>query len=243
MKVIPVMDILNVVVVHALRGKREEYHPVKSVLCESADPVDVALAFKTFGFNQLYLADLDAILGKPENFLLYKQIKTNTNLDLMVDAGITDIEKAKKVLESEVSRVIIGTETLSDMNLVKQAIESFGKDRVVVSLDLKEGRVVSRSDAIRFKDPPSLVETLREMGVTRTIVLDLARVGTGQGVNLAIVKEILEKVNIEVLTGGGVSDIRDLKELRDIGVSGALVATALHTGKLTAKELKTAGFL
>lgn len=243
MKIIPVLDILNGITVHAVCGRREEYHPVKSVLCASSDPVDIALAFKSFGFDELYVADLDAILGNYTNFTLYRQIKAKTGLGLMVDAGITDLENARKVLESGASKIIIGTETLNNLGFVKQAIKSLSKDRVVVSLDLKEGKVISISEALKSKDPASLAKTFQEVGVTQIIVLDLTRVGAEQGVNLSVVKGVLEKVKVEVLTGGGVRSIGDLKRLRNMGVSSALVATALHKGRLTAKELTLAGFI
>lgn len=243
MKIIPVLDILNGVAVQAIRGEREKYLPVRSVLCESASPLDMAMAFESFGFNELYLADLDAILGRYVNLTLYKQIKTKTSLNLMVDAGVTDLKKAREVLKSGVSRIIIGTETLDNLDFVKRAIRFFGEDQVIISLDLKEGKVISISEVIRSMDPTLLVKMLEEMGATRMIILDLARVGTGQGVNLRVVKKILQEAKVEVLTGGGISSIKDLEELRDVGVSGALIATALHTGKITAKELKSTGFL
>ena len=91
MKVIPVMDILNGVVVHAVRGRRSEYQPLRSVLCASAKPLDVALTFKALGFGELYVADLDAITGEHANFSILKQIADTTGLRLMVDAGIADL--------------------------------------------------------------------------------------------------------------------------------------------------------
>lgn len=243
MKIVPVLDVLNGVAVHAVRGERKQYRPLKSVLCASANPTDVALAFKSFGFNELYLADLDAILGKRANFTLYKQIKAKANLDLMIDAGINNIEKARKVLEAGASNIIVGTETLRNLGFVRQAIKCFGKDRVVVSIDLKEGKVMSTSETIRSREPVSLAETLEKTGVTKIIILDLARVGTERGVNLAILQRVLKKTNVKVLTGGGIRGIKDLEELRNMGVFGALIATILHEGKLTAKELKSAGFI
>ena len=243
MEIIPVLDILNGIVVHAVRGRREEYLPVTSTLCKSANPVDVALAFKSLRFNQLYLADLDAILSGLANFSLYRQIKADTGLELMVDAGIADLEKAMRVLESGVSKIIVGTETLNEPDFVKQVVESFGEDRVTVSLDLKEGEVVSVSEVIRSMSPLAVAKAFQKMGITRIIVLDLARVGTRKGVNVGILREILKKVKVEVLTGGGIRDIKDLQLLRHLGVSGVLLATALHSGKITAKELNSAGFL
>jgi len=74
-------------------------------------------------------------------------------------------------------------------------------------------------------------------------VLDLVRVGTERGVNLRTVMEILERTSVEVITGGGIRRIKDLEELREIGVSAALVATALHKGKIKLEELRLRGFL
>lgn len=243
MKIVPVLDILNGVAVHAVRGERKEYRPLKSVLCASANPVDIALAFKFLGFNELYVADLDAILGKSANFTLYKQIKTKAELDLMIDAGISNLEEARKVLETGASNIIVGTETLKNLAFVRQAVKFFGKDRVIVSIDLREGKVMGMSKTIRSRDPVSLAKMLKKMGAAKIIILDLARVGSEWGVNPTIVGEVLEKTNLEVLTGGGIRGINDLEELRNMGVSGALIATILHTGKLTAKELKKAGFI
>jgi len=120
LKVVPVIDILGGVAVHAIRGRRSEYQPLKSVLCTSTKPLDVALAFKKLGFRELYVADLDAIMiGRP-NFSVLKQIAVNTGLSLMVDAGIADIEGAEKLLNNNVSKVIIGTETLPNMSFCRQ---------------------------------------------------------------------------------------------------------------------------
>jgi len=243
MKIIPVLDVLNGVVVHGVGGEREKYYPVKSVLCASSDPVNVASTFRSLGFDELYVADLDAILNNQANFSLYKQVKAVTDVKLMVDAGINDLEKAQKVLEKEVSKIIIGTETLEKLSFVKEAVKLFGKNRVIVSLDLKGGKVVSSDSYIREKDPVELAKTFQRMNVAQIIVLDLARVGMNKGLGLEIVKEILEQTKVEVLTGGGVRDITDLEKLGSMGVTGVLVATALHNGRLTIKKLKQSGFI
>ena len=243
MKVIPVIDVLNGVAVHGIRGERERYQPLKSTLCRSADPLDIALTFESLGFSSLYLADLDAILGKSANFNIYRQIMTQTRLDLMVDAGIADITKAKKVLATEVSKVVIGSETLNSLDFLGQAVKAFGEDKVVVSIDLKAGKVLSVSEAIASMDAVSFAQKLRKIGVNQIIFLDLDRVGTEHGINLALLRSVLEKTGVEVLVGGGIRSLQELEELRKLGVSGALVATILHNGKLEVDELKSAGFL
>ena len=243
MKIIPVIDILDGVVVHAIRGRRSEYKSLKSVLCASANPLDVALAFKSLGFRELYVADLDAIIGERVNFSILKQIADTTKLDLMVDAGVADLKRAEEVLKSLASKVIIGTETLQSINFVGTAVKSLGRERVVVSLDLKGEKVIGGFELGKFRNPLSLLEEFRRMGVDQIIVLDLARVGSGEGVNMLILKEVLRNLKVKVFVGGGVRDIKDLVELKNIGVFGVLVATALHSGRISLEELRHAGLL
>lgn len=243
MKVIPVIDVLNGIAVHAVGGERGRYLPLSSVLCSSVEPVDVAKTFERLGFGSLYLADIDAILGKSTNFALYRQIRTKTNLEFMVDAGVFDIAKAEKLLRSGVSKVVIGTETLRDVAFISQAVKILGENRVVVSVDMKEGRVISLLESVKSMSPVLLVQTLEKRGVNQIILLDLGRVGTRLGVEVELVKTVLEKTRLRVLVGGGIRDLKDLEELANLGVFGVLVATALHKGKLKVEELKSAGFL
>jgi phosphoribosylformimino-5-aminoimidazole carboxamide ribotide isomerase len=243
LKIIPVIDVLGGIAVHAVRGRRKEYRPLKSRLCTSTDPVDVAVALKAFGFSELYIADLDTIMGGHLNFSLFKQIAGEAGLELMVDAGVTNLKKAKEVLKNQVSKVIIGTETLQNVNLVAEAVEFFGTEKVVISLDLMGGRVLSKLALGTVAEPITLLREFQDMGVSQIIVLDLTKVGSREGVNLPFLREVLENIEAKVFVGGGVRDVKDLTELKEIGVFGALVATALHSGKISAEELKHAGLL
>ena len=243
MKIIPVIDILNGAAVHALRGRRKEYQPLKSILCDYAEPVAVASAFKRCGFKELYVADLDAIMGYGENFSVLEEIAEKTDLRLMVDAGVSDLDQAQQVFWYKVSKVIVGTETLPDLGFVKQAIESFGSDKVTFSLDLKAGKVLSNSELLRSMTPLEVAHRLQSVGVGELIVLDLARVGSSEGVDLILLKLLLDSLKVKVLVGGGVNNMKDLATLRDMGVYGVLLATALHSGKITPENLKNAGFM
>ena len=243
MKIIPVIDVLNGVAVHAVRGRRKEYQPLKSILCTSTDPVDVAAALNALGFGELYMADLDAITGGHPNFSLFKRIADKTGLRLMVDAGITSLKTAEEMLGNGVSKVIIGTETLPSASFVAEAVKSFGSEKVMVSLDLMDGQVLSKFDQRTLSEPMALLREFQDMGVSQIIVLDLARVGSEEGVNTQFLKEVVRTIKAKVFVGGGVRDVKDLVKLKDLGVFGILVATALHSGKISPKELKQAGFL
>jgi len=243
LKVIPVIDVLNGKVVHAVRGERSEYRPLQSVLCESADPLEVATTFKTLGFSELYVADLDAIIDCSTNFQPLKRIADETGLTLMVDAGVTAMERALSLLTSGVSKLVIGTETLENKSFVSEAARVFGSDRVIVSLDLKGDKVLVRPGFDGSVDPLFLLCEFKEMGVSQVIVLDLTRVGSGEGVNVGFLKNVLRNLRINVYVGGGVRNIADLIELKSLGVSGVLVATALHQGKISVEELRQTGLL
>jgi phosphoribosylformimino-5-aminoimidazole carboxamide ribotide isomerase len=243
MKIIPVIDVLNGIAVHGVRGERKQYKPLKSVLCPSAEPLEIASAFESLGFSSLYLADLDAILGKTVNLTIYRQIMSRTGLELMVDAGIADISKAHEVMETGVSKIVIGSETLTSLDFVNQSVRAFDEDKVVVSIDQKGGKLLSASEAIMSMDAVSVAQKLASHGVRQLILLDLDRVGTEHGINRTVLKNILKNTEVEVLVGGGIRSLKELEELRRLGVYGALVATVLHNGKLAVDELKSSNFL
>jgi len=243
MKVIPVIDVLNGVAVHGKQGERNKYKPLKSRLFASTNPLTIASFFESFGFTSLYLADLDAILGKSMNLNLLKQIAQTTNLDFMVDSATSDLKRARKVVDSNVSKIVIGSETLDRLDFVKQAVEIFGENKVIISIDQKNGKLLSKSSLISSLDVFSFVEKLEGLGITEIILLDLERVGTEYGVDLGFIQNIVENTEIGVFVGGGIRSFEELEQLKRIGVAGALVATGLHDETLSVEQLKSAGFL
>jgi phosphoribosylformimino-5-aminoimidazole carboxamide ribotide isomerase len=243
LNIIPVIDILNKTVVHAVKGQRSNYHPIESILFKSTEPLEVAKGFEALGFNDLYVADLDAIIDCSSHFQPLRSIADETGLKVMVDAGVTSVPRAQKLLASGVSKLIIGTETLQSKKFVEQAVEIFGSDRVVVSLDLKGDKVLVKMRFDGCLNPICLLQDFKQMGVTQIIVLDLLRIGSNEGVNTDFLKKVIAEVGVDVYVGGGVRDINDLTELRNIGVSGVLIASALHTGKISIDDLEREGFL
>ncbi len=237
MKVIPVIDILNGVVVHAVEGKRSEYQPLKSKLCTSAEPGAVGLTLKNCGFTDLYVADLDAITCKGNNNRILQRMG-QAGLKLMVDAGTSDLPNARCLLNLGVAKVVIGTETLTHLKFLEEAVTELGSEKIVVSLDLKAGRVLSKSAKAAAMTPLSLAQELQRLGASEIVVLDLARVGSGLGPDFALLHNLTGALKVRLLVGGGSRDIQDLQKLKNIGVYGVLIATALHSGKVSAELLR-----
>ncbi len=109
------------------RAKGTSISRYKASSSNQLTPVEVAKAFKDLGFTELYVADLDAIIDCSTNFRSPQKHRDETGLKLMVDAGVTSIERAQKLLDSGVSKLIIGTETLQNKKFVEQAVETFWK--------------------------------------------------------------------------------------------------------------------
>ncbi|HID90999.1 TPA: phosphoribosylformimino-5-aminoimidazole carboxamide ribotide isomerase [Candidatus Bathyarchaeota archaeon] len=238
MRIIPVIDILGGIAVQAKRGERETYRPLRSRICDGADPVDVAAAFKSLGFGELYVADLDAIMGRGDNLSLLTAIARRSGMRLMVDAGISDIPRAGRVIEAGASKIIVGTETLRGLGSLAGIVDAFRGDGVIVSIDIVKGKVLSRSAEVRRLSPVTLARKLEEMGVSELIVLELSRVGSNLGADVVLGGKVAREVTIPVIVGGGVRDAFDVLEISRAGVAGVLVATALHNGRIAGKDLE-----
>jgi phosphoribosylformimino-5-aminoimidazole carboxamide ribotide isomerase len=238
-RIIPVLDVKEGLAVHAVAGRREEYRPVRSWLHPAPDPVSLSKAFEAaYGFKELYLADLDAITGKASlNLILLAEISSVISLRLMVDGGFRRLEDVESTLKVGVSKVIFGTETLSSLSLVREALESFGPSKVTVSLDLSEGKIIGLNRDFKGLKPWEAAGKLSRLGVEELIVLDLSRVGVERGIDLKLTGSIVKAFSGEVLVGGGVRGLEDLEDLAELGAAGALVATALHKGKIKPEEL------
>lgn len=237
MHVLPVLDLKNGLVVRGAGGRREEYRPIVSSLCDSAEPPAVALAFaERFGLRDLYLADLDAIAGAPPARAVYERL-AGEGLRLWVDAGLRDEEQAGALAGAH--RVVAGSETLAGPRALARLAEGLG-ERLVFSLDLRGGRALAAGAWDNGEcDPWTVADEAVKCGVRRVIVLDLERVGTGAGPGAEELIRYLVAAYpaVEVYAGGGVRGLDDLRRLKAIGARGALVASALHDGRLTREEL------
>ncbi|HKA06556.1 MAG TPA: HisA/HisF-related TIM barrel protein [Gemmataceae bacterium] len=225
-RIIPVLDVMNGVVVRGVGGRRSEYRPIVSKLTSSTDPVDVARALvNTFRPRELYLADLDAIGGAEPAYEMYRSIR-RLNVDLWVDAGVRDASAARRLADAD-CEVVAGLETVPDPETLREILIAVGAERVVFSLDLRDGIPLRR-----WLDP---IYTVDALGIARVIVLDLARVGGGAGTGTeTLCREIATAFpHVEVIAGGGIRGPEDLKSLKAYGAKAVLVASALHNGRIS----------
>jgi HisA/HisF family protein len=236
MRVIPVIDLMGGTAVHAVRGERERYRPVRGVLGDG-DPLALARAFRAeLELDELYVADLDAIGGHRDHAAVIGALASEARV--MVDAGVGDPACALALLDLGAHRVVVGTETLSGPDALDRLLAEPPDGAVVLSVDLHERRLLSPDPRLAGKPALDALARLARPGLREAIVLDLARVGSGAGPDAALIAELHAAFpELELFAGGGVRDLEDLRALAAAGAAGALVATALHRGVIGAREL------
>lgn len=239
--VIPVIDLKDGVVVRGRGGRRLEYQPIVSPLVAAPNPVELAHVFyHRFGCKNLYLADLNAIIGGRPNTTVLQHL-AQIGLTVWVDAGVRMRGDAHALLEAGASVVIAGLETLASPAELGGLIHDYGPTRICFSLDLRAGRPLGASTW--SNDIALIVEAVSAMGVTQLLVLDLADVGSHAGsTSTHLCQAICQRYpHLNVGVGGGMRNVSDLHTARSAGASSALVASALHDGGITAADLRTFG--
>jgi uncharacterized protein related to proFAR isomerase len=152
----------------------------------------------------------------------------------MVDAGVTGVAAVQLLLELGAARVVIGTETLADRAALARLRAELPDAPLVLSLDLRAGRVLSADAELAGLGAAEALAGLAPGELREVIVLDLARVGSGAGPDVSLVRDLCARFpELELLAGGGVRDAADLHALAEAGAAGALVATAIHGGALS----------
>lgn len=222
MQLIPVLDLKGGQVVRAVRGHRSDYRPWRSDLARSADPLQVvARLLEIAPFSTLYVADLDAISGAGHHDTEIRALRARfPHLSLWVDAGESAPAALAARLDAGLGRPVVGTESLAEVEAARAALAVPG---VILSLD---------RDAQGPRGPEE-VHATPELWTEDVIVMTLARVGSGDGPDMAALEAAMAlRPAGRFHAAGGVRDAADLDALARMGVTGALVASALHDGRI-----------
>jgi phosphoribosylformimino-5-aminoimidazole carboxamide ribotide isomerase len=244
MRIVGVIDLLGGRAVHARAGERDKYAPVAAV---AGDALALAKRYLDAGVSDLYVADLNAILSSARQDALITRL-AGIGAPMWLDAGVTTELGARECLTLGASHIIAGLETLTSFDALAAICTNVGGNRVAFSLDLRNGKPVlggageAGGAGGAGRDNREALACARravEAGVGAILVLDLARVGTGNGVDLALISSVRAVApGIMLLAGGGVRGADDLERLSDAGCDGALVATAFHDGRIGAAEIQ-----
>lgn len=238
MLIIPAIDLQDGCVVRLVEGK---FH--KKIY--SRDALKTARHWVRQGAELLHIVDLDgAASGKPENLAIVKKIVKGIDIPVQYGGGIRTLETIRVLLDSGVTRVILGTKAANDSAFLKKAFSRF-KTKILVSVDAKGNNVCIKGWNDKAKiNTLSFIKGLKRMGLGSIIYTDISRDGTLKGPNISDIKSLLENTGMLMIVSGGISTVNDilrLKVLEKQGVIGIIIGKALYEGRVTlAKALKFA---
>lgn len=231
MIIYPAIDIKDGKCVRLVQGKFND------VTVYSDHPVEMALKFEQLGAQYLHVVDLDgARLGEPQNIPVISEMAVKLGIPLQLGGGIRSIEMMEIILCKGIQRIILGTSAVKDPELVKKAVQTFGSS-LAVAIDAKDGLVAiegwaktSEFTAVGF------AKKMEDLGAKVIIYTDISRDGMLKGPNLKAMEDMVKAVSIEVIASGGVTNLQDIKNLKEIGMAGAIVGKALYTGDVDLQE-------
>lgn len=199
----------------------------------SEDPVNIASQWESQGAKYLHIVDLDgALAGSPQNLGVIQNIISSINIPVQVGGGIRNVVTAHSLIESGADRIIMGTSAIKSPETLKQAVKKLGS-KLVVGVDAKNGKVaVEGWEETSECNAADFVSTVENMGVKTVIYTDISKDGTLQGPNIEGIKELLSRSGIDIIASGGVGSLKDLINLKELGVSGAIVGKALYSGNI-----------
>ncbi len=234
MVILPAIDIINGQCVRLNKG---DYTTAEKV----ADSyLDTALSFEKAGAEWIHMVDLDgAKAGKPVNAKIYNDVAEKTRLKVEVGGGIRNIETISEYLDMGISRVILGSAALKDPDLVKSSVEKFGREKIVVGIDAKNGYVATEgwleTSDVNYID---LANKMISFGVKYFIFTDISKDGTLSGVNAEQLKALYDGTRGEcnIIASGGVKTMDDIRICKEMGLYGTICGKSLYSGSLDLAE-------
>lgn len=230
MIIYPAIDIRGGKCVRLTQGRYDD------ITIFSDDPVNMALQFQNAGAKYLHVVDLDGARGDTDNRGIISRIAKELSIPVQTGGGIRTMADIEAVLEFGISRVILGTTAVKNPEMVNEAVKKYGS-HIAVGIDAKDGFVAiegwEKTSAVKVVEHAKNMES---MGVQTIIYTDIATDGMLSGPNLFAMSEMIKKVNMEVIASGGVSSLKDIRHLNEIGAAGVIVGKAIYTGDVDLKK-------
>ncbi|MDE7299701.1 MAG: 1-(5-phosphoribosyl)-5-[(5-phosphoribosylamino)methylideneamino]imidazole-4-carboxamide isomerase [Lachnospiraceae bacterium] len=232
MKLFPAIDIRNG---QCVRLRQGQFHDVEVY---SHIPVNIAKTFEAAGASYIHIVDLDgALAGRSVNEDVIRDIVENVSVPVEVGGGIRTVKDVENKLNLGVDRVIIGTKAVESPQFVRECIQRFGAERIVIGIDAKNGMVATDGwEKISSYNAVQLALEMKELGVRTVVYTDISRDGMLQGPNIVHTREMVEQTGLDIIASGGVSSMKDLDDLNSIPVHGVIIGKALYEHRIQLEE-------
>jgi phosphoribosylformimino-5-aminoimidazole carboxamide ribotide isomerase len=230
MKIFPAVDILGGRCVQLVQGKRES-------ATAYGDPLSCATRWINEGADALHVVNLDGAFGtSSKNAELIADVIKKTGVEIELGGGIRSVEDARHWLETGVDRVIISTLATQDPSCIHVLSQEYGRDRVMPGVDAKGGQIAVNGWQETAGDYLVWAKRFEDLGAGSLLYTNVDVEGLQQGVRFGPVKRLINHVGIPVVVAGGVSARSDVAGLRDAGAFGAVLGSALYSGKISLRD-------
>ncbi len=234
MRIIPAIDIIDGKCVRLTKGN----YDTKKVYDEN--PLKVAKAFEDNGIQYLHLVDLDGAKSKHVvNYKTLELIASKTSLKVDFGGGLRSDNDLRIAFECGAIQITGGSIAANNPELFLTWLAKYGSEKIILGADCNNRKIStdgwlesSELDVIDF------IKDYEQKGVIQVICTDIAKDGMLQGASYELYAEIIANTKINLIASGGVSSIKDLDQLKNIGCKGAIVGKAIYEGKITLKELQ-----
>ena len=232
MKIIPAIDIMNGQVVRLYKGDPKQ----KTIY--SDNPIEIAKKWEQNGADMLHIVDLDATLGMGSNLSIIKKIIANVSTPVEVAGGLRDESIVMDTAKIS-NRVVLGTLAFKDKIILKKLLENLGAKKIVISVDHKEGEIVThgwqKGTGIKLIDA---IKDFLAMGFSEFLLTNVNRDGTLEGPELKFLEQACQLENANVIASGGISNIKDIQDVKEKNSFGVILGKALYENKITIEEAK-----
>ncbi len=232
MLLFPAIDIKNGQCVRLRQGSFQD------VLVYSDIPLKIAKQWEAAGASFIHIVDLDgALVGHSVNDEVIKTIVSEVKIPVQVGGGIRTIKDIENKLNLGVERVIIGTKAVKDPGFIREAIAKFGRDRIVIGIDAKNGMVAIEGwEQVSEYTAVTLALEMKKYGVKTIVYTDISKDGMLLGPNITHTKELADATGLNIIASGGVSSLKDLEMLADNEIYGAIIGKALYENKVDLRK-------
>jgi phosphoribosylformimino-5-aminoimidazole carboxamide ribotide isomerase len=232
MMVIPAVDIKNKKCVQLIQGDPNKKH------VELDNPLSVAERWINEGAEMIHLVDLDkAIYQTNTNEEVIKEIIKSVSVPVQVGGGIRTVDDALNLINIGAKRVILGTSAVKNPDIIEELSSKVGTEKIMVALDAKDGKVVIKGWKEKTEySPVEIGKILEEKGAGSILFTNVDVEGLLKGVDIRPVRELVEALNIPIIASGGITTYDDLLKLKEIGVDGVVVGSAIYKNIIDLKE-------
>ena len=203
------------------------------------DPSLMAKKWAGYGAEFIHVVNLNGSrdeIGINDETLA--KVAKSVDVPIQVGGGIRDEKRVKELLDLGINRVIVGTMAIENKELLKELIEKYKAEKIVVSIDAKNGKVATHGwEKVSDIDSVDLCKELEQIGVKTIVYTDISKDGMLEGPNFDIYKELSQKTSLDIIASGGVTSIDDVKRLLDMNMYGAIIGKALYDNRIDLKEV------